>query len=613
MVILYNWMVDVINETTDISVKKLLYMRFDSIIPMRCAIDESDGELSDAQAIHLAEKHKPGILFEIPCEGNICDAINDMMQCCYWNETKVKFSPVVHLMCKALPQRCQIRNLREIISNYCMQEDRVYNLMYKTLLCSLIGGYTHCNYMLSCEARMRVLRRLWFRPPSRGQMQTWVFSTYQNLLFYIIKEHLVYAMTCIPSLFDVVKITYKWTEFQNSVIKAMDSVRQIVEKNAKMSDSVHSWLEGVEGLLSSTSKNQLQNLFRAQRQSFAQAIVSTCNRQDEQNNKVDVYEEFDRSHRTIIREMAKRDQDVPTCIKWLSYFGVQTTTIEALLNSEKHYYMNSIRNDLRKTLRSISRYEFEAIRCLFTIIHQTHHEIKAFSLPKHYVKPQLKALRKRYGVMQNEDFPSYLGKVYACTNCHSFKAFVAKDAKNVRQATGHQKIIIDDETLRCYCGNRKNKSSSKKKKKCTQDSRTAKRVWKNKRKHMESINCENTECILMDMVGKMIQFHGDLYLFCPGCGLPAKYTHSGHGEIWKCTMCLQEQKGEISGGTMECDLCGMMRDKWEAVEVVGDKQFLAVCSLCERPWMKDVNRDGVCRYTKEQMKQKIGAEGSKKT
>jgi len=32
-------------------------------------------------------------------------------------------APIVHLMCKALPQRCQIRNLREIISNYSYSSD----------------------------------------------------------------------------------------------------------------------------------------------------------------------------------------------------------------------------------------------------------------------------------------------------------------------------------------------------------------------------------------------------------------------------------------------------------------------------------------------------------
>lgn len=609
--IFYNWLIDCIENTVSDDIKRLLYMRFDSTVPLKCAVEDHEGEISDAKAIFLAEKHRPGVLLDVPCEGNIPDAVNDMMQCTYWSETKVRFKPVVHLMCKALPQRCQIRNLREIISNYCCVDNRTYTFMYKTLLCSLIGGYSHCKFMVDCKTRSKILKKLWFRPPSRSQMQAWIFSTYQNMLFYIIKEHLCYAMRCIPSLYEVVKTTYKWSEFQKSVIDAMDLVRKTVQKNAENSDNITDWVDGVEEILSMTSKTQLQNLYRAQRQTFSQAIVSTCNRQDEQRNQVDVYQEFKRSHRTIIREMAKRCEDIPTCIKWLTYFGVQTSTVEALLNSQKHYHTNSIRNDLRKTLKAVTRYEFEAIRCLFSIVHQTHHDIRVFTLPQHYVKPQLKALRKRYGIMENEDFPDYMGKVYVCINCRSFKAFVSRDRnKNVRQATGHQKIVIDDATLKCYCGNRKSNNTSKKKKKRTQDSRTAKRIWKNKRKEMTSIDCENTECLCLDMVGKLIQFHGELFLFCPNCGLPAKYNHVGHGEIWRCCMCMHEENGNTDGGTMKCDICEMVRDKWEAVEVSGDRQFIAVCSTCERPWMKDTGLINYTKYTKAQIKEKVALENA---
>ena len=132
IVILHNWLIDCIQNSHERNIRKLLLMRFDSTIRMRCAVDDHASEaISDAKAIYLAEKYKPGVLIDLPWEGDILDVINDLMQCTYWNETKIKFSPVVHLMCKALPQRCQIRNLREIISNYCMQNDRVYKFMFK--------------------------------------------------------------------------------------------------------------------------------------------------------------------------------------------------------------------------------------------------------------------------------------------------------------------------------------------------------------------------------------------------------------------------------------------------------------------------------------------------
>ena len=104
------------------------------------------------------------------------------------NENKPKMQPIVHLMCKALPQRCQIRNLREIISNYCQTDDLVHEFMRSALICSLLGMYQHCKTRLSWKARKKIIHRFIYSKPNRMQLQEWLFTTYQHLLFYIIKE-----------------------------------------------------------------------------------------------------------------------------------------------------------------------------------------------------------------------------------------------------------------------------------------------------------------------------------------------------------------------------------------------------------------------------------------
>ena len=401
--IAYNWLVWLIEKETDEHVIRLLYFTLDTYMPLRCAIDSATN-MTDATAINLAEKFNPDTQ-EPPSEGNVVDIVNDIMTCTFWNETKSKMDPIVHLLTKSLPQRCQIRNLREIISNYCAQDDRTYQFMYSTLLCSLIGSYSHCKVQLKCEARYRVLKRLWCNPPSRSQLQSWIFCSFQNLLFYVIKEHLIYALQLIPSLKSIIEKTYKWKEFCLSVTQAMDTVRSTVEENvlASGSEDIHAWLSKIEEQLATVSKSQLQNLYRAQRQSFSQAIVSTCNRQDENRGIVDYYSSFDRRNKRLIRELAKRETNLSTCISWLRYFGVSTKPIEMLLNAEKHYQQNSIRNEIRKMLKAASRHEFETIRCLFETIHQTHDEIRIYDLPQHYVEPQLKAVRHRYGIEDSEE------------------------------------------------------------------------------------------------------------------------------------------------------------------------------------------------------------------
>ena len=598
----YNWLIDCAHVADD---KMYIMHAIDAHTPLICAIEDAGPTITDADAIRLAETYSPDPN-RAPHEGIIPDVVGDVIKCTFWNETKTKMDACVHLMCKALPQRCQIRNLRQIISTYCQQNDRVYDFMYQTLINSLLGTYNHSSVRLDWRSRKYVVRRLIYKPPTRSQMQQWIFSSFQNLLFYIIKEHLIYAMRMIPSLHDVVMVTYKWKEFESSVVDYMDKMRDMVAKNilehaGKL--TLTRALAGVEELLANASKAQLPNLFRAQRQSFSQAVVSTCDRQDENAGEVNFFKEFPREYRTLMREMTKREKDMPTMIKWLRFFGVRPKSIEILLNSHKHYSQNAIRNDLRKMLKAAPREEFEAIRALFDSIHQTHREIRVFTLPKHYRDAQMVAVRKRFGLKDDEVFPKYVGETLACMNCKTFKAFVARSEKqNVRQATGHCKVIVDDITLECFCGRKKNTHANKRRKTDseTADARVQKRIWKNKRKLVEAEDCANFKCMHINLVGKLLQFHNELFLFCPKCALPAVYKPTGHREQWSCVMCLQNEKKGAS--KIQCMVCDKEADKWDTVDIANG-QTIAICVSCFEPWVKE---DGDS-YTLDYLREKLGA------
>ena len=57
-----------------------------------------------------------------------------------------------------------------------------------------------------------------------------------------------------------------------------------------------------------------------------------------------------------------------------------------------HYQQNTYRSDLRKLVQSSSRYDFECIRELFSSFQQNHHDIRIFTLPKHFYDAQCVAL-----------------------------------------------------------------------------------------------------------------------------------------------------------------------------------------------------------------------------
>ena len=193
-------------------------MYFDAHIPLMCAIEDIQKIEAVRSIFHKYQPKTQNVLHE----GNLPDIINLQLQCSFWNENKPKMQPIVHLMCKALPQRCQIRNLREIIANYCQSDNLVHEFMRSALLCSILGMYKHCKKRLNWKARQKVLRRLVYSRPNRMQLQEWLFTMYQHLLFYIIKEFLTYSMAMIPALYDELCRTYKWHTFEKTVHIAIE-------------------------------------------------------------------------------------------------------------------------------------------------------------------------------------------------------------------------------------------------------------------------------------------------------------------------------------------------------------------------------------------------------
>ena len=526
-------------------------------------------------------------------------------------------------MCKALPQRCQIRNLREIISNYCQTDDLVHEFMRSALICSLLGMYQHCKTRLSWKARKKIIHRFIYSKPNRMQLQEWLFTTYQHLLFYIIKEFLTYSMRMIPALYSELCKTYKWHTFETTVHNAMDTVRQSIEINMSKSETIQDWLAGIESNLMQTNKQQLGNLYRPQRLTFEQNVLAICERIDEQQFQMNPHVEFTMEYRLLLREMTKRVPRGSPHIEWLKFFNVNQSSIDLLVNMYQHYQQNTYRSDLRKLLNTCSRYEFEAIRELFHAFEQNHKNIRIFQLPEHYYTAQCDALRRRYGIPSGAEMPPHVGQIYMCLSCNTFKGFVVKNEKNARCsnlfANGHHKIILDDETLKCYCGRRCEKTDTKKRKRIALDSfidsgeleehrkRRIKKEWKTRRKLAQNDLCANSECIKFNMTGCLFEFYGKLYMFCPSCANPTMFNArqvDEHG--FTCGQCLKEGTLYTS---VKCYVCDIFRgkDSWTTIQTEDeDKKLdtLAICNTCYKPWLRQYEQP-ISKAIIDQQKEKI--------
>lgn len=599
--------ITIVNQTVEIlsmnhlsdDIEFAIYVYYDAHVPLMCALEDATSVQYITSVFH---KYCPDTTKVIQ-ESNLPDIVNEQLECSFWSENKTKMKPIVHLMCKALPQRCQIRNLREIISNYCQSDDTVHEFMRSALLCSLLGMYKHCKKRLCWDMRKDILRRLVYEKPNRTQLQEWLFTNYQHLLFYTIKEFLTFSMPLIPALYDELCSTYKWELFENTVRMAMDNARTTIESNVRVSRSIQDWVSRVESSLVSINKQQLRNLYRPQRQSFSQTVINICDKLDEVHRRVGIYQKFPIEYVTLLRTMAQKVPRNGVRIEWLKYFNVQNQAIDSLLTMYKHMKQNTYRSELRKILQDLPRYDFEAIRALFAAFHQTHHAVRVFQLPKHYYDAQCRALRRRYGVSSEQKLSKHIGVVYVCLSCNSFKGFVVnKDSKvNNLFANGHCKIVVDDETLKCYCGKRSEKSDSKKRKRIALDTfldeydleenrkRNLKKNWKAQKKNALNERCAHTEIVQINMTGVILQFYGGLYLFCPSCGNPTTFhpkQHDKHG--FTCGQCMKEGTLYTS---VSCNLCGVYRgkDTWTTVQTkneFGNEETVAICNGCYKPWLK---------------------------
>ena len=577
---------------------------FDAHAPLMCAVEDHAHHMTEKLARKLAQTYDPEHAFIIH-ESNLPDVNHKLLHCSFWDEQKVKPEPIVHLLIKSLPQRCQIRNLQAIITSYTQKDDLVYEFMRIALLCTLLGTYTHVRKRPQWMARKQIIRRFIYDSPNRMQLQQWVFSVYQHLLFYTVKEYITFAMKFIPSLEEVIRKTYNWKAFESSVFQSMDQVRMMFETNLYASQQLASWFERIEPMLVHVNKQQLCNLYRPQRQTFAQAVMQLCEKIDEGRQHPNPRVAFDMEYRTFLRELFKRYPRTNTVpVEWLRAFRVSSAVIDKMNNMQRYFHQNTFRTELRKTLTALPRYEFEAIRDLFEVFEQTHQKIRCFPLPQHHYEKQMKALRLKYGIKEGEDLPSYAGLTYVCLVCNAFKGFVIKPSDSSHAnlfASGHAKIIVDDDTLKCYCGRRCDKNDSKKKRKrsTTQNTRrTNKKEFKNKRKQFMNERCATTECLAFNMTGMLLQFYDNLYTFCTSCAgvtifHPDHYTSEGI----VCGHCTQNG---VFFTNIKCGLCGVSRgkDAWETLPILKEKglsaddddniEIISVCKSCYQPWMQDI-------------------------
>jgi len=586
-------------------IRYFLYMYMDQHLPLMIHMEDVEEYTNEYLLTNYGEgapiqKHEPSMDY-IFHQGLIPNVINYIPDCSFWSDIRSKSNPIVHVLSKGLPQRCQIRNMREILNKYSRKHDLVYDFILACIKCSLLGMYKTCVVRPGLRVRIRLYRK--FNNLSKVEMLQWMLGDHQQLLFYVIKEFLIFGVRDIPSIYMEIERRYFWDKFEQCVNKAMNTVRAHIEDSENIMQ-----FRGIESQMIAINKQQVHHLFRPTRHLFCNVIGTECERIDDGNFVDFVRKETSTENRELMYEMAMR---IPVTKRvefdWLKYFHVSANTIKKISQIQDTYIADGTKGHLKTFLSGLSRYEFECIRDLCEAFDRKFH-IRIFSLPKHTYIEQCKALRRKYNIMNGEEMPNTVGETYLCLECKQFKGFITKKERGKIVnlfAYGHSKVLIDDQTMTLYCGKRSEKVDSKKRNQiipeyssfidvnmqeieAANNVRNRKRIAKEKRKDMKNQTCSKTPLVKINMVGVLLEFYGKMYMHCPSCANFMEVTSENYTEkgIY-CGCCIQHGKLYT---TVCCEWCKTMKgnEVWSPIPVLDNGETnIYLCNTCLKPWIRN--------------------------
>ena len=550
----------------DMYIPLMLYMeKHDTSDDHLCA-DEGEG----APIEKLLPKHA----FH---EGMLPDNVADLMKCSFWSDNG-KMDPIVHLLSKSTPQRCQIRSLTLIMLNYCKLHDNVYDFVTNALKCSMLGAYRGAH-----DRPFKSGRKYTIRSASMTRKDFLVFmqNRHQQLLFFTIKEYLIFAAKHIPALYSELEVRYKWKDFEKRVTSTMNTVRSMLTTDDLMK------FIGVERYLTSVTRLQ-PHLYRPRKHAFCRVIMHECEHHDDTLGLASGRYK----HWQLMYDMLIRVPLAPMPVEWLYLFNMPHDQVETLKKIQQSYNATGIRGNIRAFIKSLEREHFEIVRALARA-YDRKINVRMFTLPTHITVRQIRALRQMHNVPNGEEMHHTIGKTLVCMECQQFKGFVAyKTSKKVHNihAYGQTRVLVDDDTGKMYCG-KKNDKIDKKRDIYTYDweqivqgdERQERKTAKDKRKEATNNLCKKYELQRINLIGNMLQFYGTLYTICPQCANFMKYDPKNMYNGFYCGCCMEN--GHLFRDIM-CDWC-KSKQHLENIKVSGERKTIHLCKTCHKPWIRN--------------------------
>lgn len=463
--------------------------------------------------------------------------------------------PLGHVLNKAWPMRCSVRNFSDIVSQYIKTEPSIYRFVLIVLHACMLGVYPNNSIIATVPIRILLHRCFEQERLNPEQLAGWVQQNNHMLLFIAIKEYIAYSISLVPGLSTVLNAAYNWKIFADSVRKQADGIRE----------TLNAYSGPLSGLF--TAARDAIGTVRSYKCPVApvdmhvvcenlQAIARTAFHPD-----VDVYE-------TPLRMQIYR------VIRLLVANGAPFYRIAVAMGIEPDI-AQLLHSSVTQGSGACKWKEARKIRCPnvqsalrlheFVQAWTMCHNISTCTLPDHIVQEQKQCM-------------TVPGRtIYACSCCRQLREFVVDDnCSNNAWACGHHKVLLNDCTGQVYCGKRVEKGIVPAKKPSNDSCRS---YWK----AQQSLMCGCCPLIQVKMDGKILNFFGKQYVLCPSCGCVMRLNADRYyASSYRCTNCRYRKD---TAQPDRCFHCYTVSSELSTVAM--REQTVHVCKSCTRRWMSD--------------------------
>ena len=530
--------------------------------------------------------------------GLLPDMVHLMGSLNLFEDARQKPVPLLHLLSKALPQRCQFRNFREIARGYCSTKPLINDLVRSMVFLSIGGYYPHVRGRIFATTRME-LYQYWYGLTNE-ELTGWV-SQNSLLVFYVIKEFLISMCEYDSALMVVVRTRYNWDHYVRTTMETMTMVRRLWgtprrnDRGAIMQELQRAHTRNCKHLQTLPGASVLSKITTVFLRRRTEAKTRTA------STRTVAARGIQDLARTINNDSIGCDMSftVKTVGEVLKNQTMAGPGQAALHGNHWDEIANAVSAEKSFPHRIIHDWDADVYATIeMTVLRlRLLHQVRVVRLPLHFLHAQYHAVCARYDL-----HPSATSEVervssfYICLTCQSFKGFavdsaVEKTRINV-SATGHDKVAYDDETGFMTCSKHKNERQTGPNTKYKQRVALLHHLG-----CAEKRGCERTRCLAVNLLGNLVLCFGTAYSLCFGCGAPCVFRQ-GTSMRFTCGCC--ESDGEDDEHCLFCRTKRGSKSRiWSTVWTLNDvspvpsERVVTKSLLCPAHTIHGMGRRGV--------------------